>query len=111
LACGQSLAGALTLVDSYSTVRTASKADTYTFAGTAGRQVRIVMIATSELNPYLVLKSPTGAVLAKRKRSGASVTINATLSSTGTYRVEATSYPAATRLRGLGSYTLSMTCS
>jgi hypothetical protein len=110
LACGQTVGAALSASDAFSTVRTTSKADVYTFAGTAGRRIRVVMTATSELNPYLILKDPAGAVIAKRNGTGPNATLTATLPSAGTYRIEATSYPAATKPRGLGSYTIALSC-
>ncbi|MBP7866306.1 MAG: fibronectin type III domain-containing protein [Acidobacteria bacterium] len=113
IACGETKSGTLASGDAYSTVRTTSYADSYTFAGTSGQQVTIVMTKNgSTLDTWLVLKSPTGTTLAQNDdgNGGTDSKIVFTLTSTGTHTIEATSYYAGTSANGVGAYNLSLAC-
>ncbi len=115
ISCGASLNGTLSSGDVFSTVRTTSKADFYTFSGTAGATATITMVKTgaSTLDTWLVLKDPSGTVVAQDDDGNGSTNSlinNVTLLATGTYRIEATSYYASTNANGLGDYTITLTC-
>jgi len=113
ISCGETKAGILASGDAFSTVRTTSYADSYSFSGTAGQQVTITMNNSgSSLDSWLVLKSPTGAVLAQDDDSngGTNSKLIFTLTSTGTHTIEATSYYASTNANGAGAYNLTLAC-
>lgn len=108
IACGQSLSGTLATSDPRSTVRTTSYADSYSFTGTAGSTVTITMSSTA-VDSYLVLKNPSGTVVAQDDDSngGSNSKIVYAITTAGTYTLEATTYYANTT----GSYTVALACS
>jgi uncharacterized protein YdeI (BOF family) len=99
-----------TLADSDCTAphRSGSKADLYTFQGTAGQQVTVTLRSTA-FDAYLIVVGPTGAVLAQDDDSGggSNAQIQGTLPTAGTYTIEATAYYSSDR----GSYTLTASAS
>jgi serine protease Do len=77
----------------------------YSFDGRAGQQV-VINMSSNELNPYLILLSPTGTALAQDDDSGGgrNSRLNVTLPDDGTYLILANSYaPGET-----GSYQLEL---
>jgi hypothetical protein len=83
--------------------------DLYTFSGTTGQQISIQMNSTA-LAPYLILHSPSGDETLEEGDGGATVRIPAgsgtyTLTETGTYTIEASSYDA----EEVGAYTITVT--
>ena len=86
-------------------------ADRYTFSGTAGQPVSLLLTAPA-FDTYLYLIGPTGAVVAQDDDGGGGTNSRIpptsgvlTLPSTGTYLIEVTSYAA----NATGAYTLTMT--
>ncbi|HVT05429.1 MAG TPA: pre-peptidase C-terminal domain-containing protein [Thermoanaerobaculia bacterium] len=108
ITCGQSISGSLATTDPKSTVRTTSYADTYNFSGTSGSTVTITLTSTA-FDTYAVLKNAAGTVLAQDDdgNGGTNSKIVFTLTASGTYSIEATSYAASTT----GAYTITLACS
>ncbi|WAL59090.1 trypsin-like peptidase domain-containing protein [Thermocoleostomius sinensis] len=77
----------------------------YSFAGRAGQQV-VIHMSSSELNPYLILLSPTGTALAQDDDSGGgrNSRLSVTLPDDGTYLILANSYAAGEQ----GNYQLEL---
>ena len=107
IACAGSAGGTLASTDGRSTVRTTSYADLYTFTATAGQQVTITDNSTA-FDAYLVLKSPSGTVVAQDDdgNGGTNSKIVYTPTLSGTYTIEATSYTA----NATGAYTVALSC-
>jgi Bacterial pre-peptidase C-terminal domain len=107
ISCGQSLSGSLATTDPYSTIRTTSYADTYTFSGTAGTAVTITLSSTA-FDAWLVLKDPNGTVVAQDDdgNGGTNSKIAYTPAVSGTFKIEATSYSASVT----GAYTIALSC-
>jgi hypothetical protein len=108
---GQTVNGSLTTSDGRSPIKGSSYyCDRYTFSGTAGQQVAI-LLTSSAFDTYLYLIGPSGSVVAQDDDGGGGWNSRIppgsgyyTLPSSGTYTIEVTSYsPNAT-----GSYTLSL---
>ncbi len=103
---GQTINGNLANADCRSSQRTNSFADQYSFAGEAGRQIRIEMSATgmSTLDTYLYLigpvSGPLGTVLTENddivlgSQTNSRIPVNGffTLPATGAYLIDATSF-------------------
>ena len=95
--------------------------DPYNFSGTAGQQIAIAM-SSSAFDTYLFLDDPNGNTIARDDDGGGGtnsrIPANAgffTLSTSGTYRIFATSYSADGMTGSTGPYTISLsnptTCS
>lgn len=110
IAVGSSVNGTLSDTDCNAPHRTASKADLYTFQGTAGQRVTVSM-SSSAIDSYLILIGPSGAIINDpsgdddRGGNRNALISNVLLSSTGTYSIEATAYNASDR----GAYLLTLT--
>ncbi|HEX6899891.1 MAG TPA: fibronectin type III domain-containing protein [Thermoanaerobaculia bacterium] len=102
---GLSANGTLSTTDCYSTVRTSRYHDKFVFAGTAGRAYTIVL-TSSEFDTYLILRGPSGAVVAENddNNGGTDSRITFTAASSGAYTIEATSFSS----NATGRYTISM---
>ncbi len=109
ISSGQTLSGSLATTDCTTTAGNNSSGafyDTFTFAGTSGQQVTITM-NSSAFDTYLRLKNSGGTTVASDDdgNGGTNSKITFTLSASGNYSIESTSYsPSAT-----GSYTVTLT--
>jgi hypothetical protein len=102
---GQSLSADLSSTDCYSSVRTSSYHDRFTFVATAGVSYTIAM-SSSSFDTYLVLKDPGGSPVASNDDAdGSNSRIIHTAATSGTYVIEATSFTS----RAIGPYTVSLT--
>jgi hypothetical protein len=108
---GQTMSSSLTTSDCQSPVQGSSySADRYSFSGTAGQQVTI-LLTSSAFDTYLYLIGPSGSVIANDDDGGGGSDSRIpagsggfSLPSSGTYIIEVTSYYAG----GAGSYALSL---
>lgn len=101
---GQTVNGSLANSDCRSSQRTSSFADQYSFAGAAGRQIKIEMSATGMLDTYLYLigpvTGPLGPVVTENddivfaQQTNSRIPVNGffTLPATGAYLIDATSF-------------------
>jgi murein DD-endopeptidase MepM/ murein hydrolase activator NlpD len=104
---GQSLGADLSSTDCYSSVRTSSYYDRFTFVATAGVSYTIVM-SSSSFDTYLVLKDPSGSPVASNDDAdGSNSRILHTAATSGTYTIEATSFTGG----AIGPYTVSLASS
>ena len=111
VALGQTVDGEITEVDCRSQAVDGSLFDTFSFTAAAGDQRRIVMTRVdmpddeigTNIDPYLVVRDPSGAVVAEDDNGagGINASVLLTAATAGTYTIEATS--AAT-----GHYTVSL---
>ena len=103
IALGQTVSGTLADGDCAAPNRAGSRADLHSFTGSIGQSVTIAM--TASFDTYLVLVGPSGSVVGENDDyEGLNSRIQVTLPSSGTYRIEATSFSGD----GRGSYTLSL---
>lgn len=101
---GTAVTGSLTDGDCAALRRDGSKGDNYTFLGAAGQNVTIEMAAS--FDTFLFLVGPDGDLVAENDDAdGSNSRIQAGLSSSGTYRVEAVGYDGSSR----GAYSLTLT--
>jgi len=105
ISCGQAESGSWT-TDCYSEHRTSRYAKYYTFNGTAGQEVIIDL--TSSVDTYLYLLDPNWNIEAEDDDSGTerNSRISRTLSTSGTYTIEATTYYEGQT----GSFELTLSC-
>jgi len=104
IAFGATRTGTLTSSDCTAPNRSLSRADLYTFSGTAGQLVTIAL--DGSFDTYLILVAPDGSAAIENDDGGnlTNSLISAfTLPSTGTYTIEVTAFSG-----GTGSYTLSL---
>lgn len=100
---GNSVAGVLSETDCHSIYRITAYADRYTLDATAGQQIAIAMTSNPPFDTYLYLIGPDGVRVASdddgggnlQSRIPAAGTGFFTLPTTGTYTIEATSFPSA----------------
>jgi hypothetical protein len=112
---GQTVNASLSVSDCRSSQRSLSFADQYSFAGSAGDQIRIEMSASGSpvVDTYLYLIGPAGNVLTENDDIEFAVILNSripvngffTLPAAGTYIIEATSFDEDE----VGNYTLTLT--
>jgi Bacterial Ig domain/K319L-like, PKD domain/Bacterial pre-peptidase C-terminal domain/Divergent InlB B-repeat domain len=111
---GETKAGTLSSSDCAAPHRPTALADLYTFSGTAGQKVVIMMTSSSNVAPFLILQNPDGTVAASNSAcftgfSAACIPANGndggtfTLPASGTYTIEATS---SSFFSGTGIYTI-----
>jgi len=110
ISIGMTVIAALTTSDGRSPIRESSYCDRYTFSGTAGQQVAI-LLTSSSFDTFLYLIGPDGRVLAQDDDGGGGTNSRIpagsgyyTLPSSGTYTIEVTSYYS----NRTGSYSLSL---
>jgi hypothetical protein len=106
---GVPASGSLADTDCESPHRRGAKAELHFFQGVAGQRVTIAM-SSSAFDSYLILVGPDNRIVASNDDVAAGNSnsrIEALLSSTGTYTIEATSYRAGAR----GTYSLSLAVS
>ncbi|HOX46418.1 MAG TPA: pre-peptidase C-terminal domain-containing protein [Myxococcota bacterium] len=106
IACGGSASGTLA-PGCVSTQDPYAYARAYTFAGSAGDRVTLAL-SSPDFDAYLYLLGPGGALLDEDDDGGSGLDslLSATLPTSGTYTVEATTYSSATG----GDFTLTLTC-
>ena len=105
---GQTVNGALTSGSCLSTLRSGKYADRYSFSGTSGQAVAI-LLTSSDFDAYLYLIGPNGTVITYNDDGGGGHNSRIpptsgflSLPSSGTYIIEATSFPS----NATGNYTL-----
>ena len=105
---GQSQPGNLSSTDCFSSLRTSSYHDRFTFAATGGVSYTITMTA-SNFDTYLVLKNTSGTTVATNDdaEGNSNSRIVYAPTSSGTYIIEATSFTD----RAVGTYTVSLSSS
>src|SRR5262249_29302833 len=114
IAFGETKNGTLSATDCAAPHRPSAFADLYTFSGTAGQKIVIIMTGSPPISPFPILQKPDGTVAALN--SFCSITSFAAcipsngdnggsfiLPVTGTYTIEATAISETT-----GSYTLKL---